>query len=50
MNGESTTTEYGDNYQLLAVMLQKQLNGELPVAVDYSQLWTMASETVDRID
>ena len=31
-------------------MLLKQLNGELLVAVDHSQLWTMASQTVDQID
>ena len=30
--------------------LQKQPNGELLVAVDHNQLWTMASETVDPID
>ena len=34
------------NYQQLAVMLLKKPNGELPVAVDPSQLRTMASETV----
>ena len=31
------------NYQLLAVMLLKHPNSEIPVAVDHSQLWTMAS-------
>ena len=47
-SGEYTTTEYGVNYQLL--MLLKKPNGEFPVAVDHSHLWTMASETVDSID
>ena len=49
-SGESTTTECGVNYQLLAVMLLKQPNGELLVAVDHNQLRTMVSETVDPID
>ena len=40
----------GVNYQLLAVMLLKQLNDRLPVAFDHSQLRTMASETVDPIE
>ena len=35
---------------ILAVMLLKQPNGEIPVVVDYSQLTTLASETVDPID
>ena len=33
-----------------AVMLLKKPNGELPVAVDRSQLRTLASEKVDPID
>ena len=49
-SGESTTTECGVNYQLLAVMLLKQSNGEFMVAVNHNQLRTMASETVDLID
>ena len=48
-SGESTTTECGVNYQLLAVLL-KLSNGELLVAVNHNQLRTMASETVDPID
>ena len=44
-SGESTTTECDVNYQLLAVMLLKKPNGELPVAVNHSQLQTMATET-----
>ena len=28
----------------------KPKNGQLPIAIDHMQLWTMASETVDRID
>ena len=43
-SGESTTTESGVNYQLLAVMLMKQPNGLLPVAVDHSQPRAMASD------
>ena len=39
----------GVNYQLLAVILLKQPNGQLPVAVDHSQLQTMTSETRDPI-
>ena len=46
--GEWTTKECGVNYELLAVMLLKQPNGELPVAVDHSQLQIM-SEAVDPI-
>ena len=38
------------NYQLLAIMLLKQPNGKLGVAVYHSQLWTITSETVDPID
>ena len=38
------------DYQLRAVMLLKYHDGELPVAVDYSQLRTPASETADLID
>ena len=38
------------NYQLLTVMLPKQPNGRLSVAVDHNQLLTMASEMVDPID
>ena len=38
------------NYQLLAVMLLKEPNRELPVEVGHSQLQTMASEAVDPID
>ena len=49
-SGESTTTECGFNYQLLAVILLKQPNGEPLVAVNQNQLRTMASETVDPID
>ena len=49
-SGESTTTECGFNYQLLAVMLLKLSKGELSVLVDYSQLRTMASETADPFD
>ena len=48
--GESTTTECGFNYQLLAVILLKWHNGELLVAVNHNQLQAMASETVDPID
>ena len=49
-SGESTTTECGVNYKLLAVILLKQPNGGLLVAVDHNQLRTMASDTVDPID
>ena len=49
-SGVSTTAEYGVNYELLAVMYWSSPNGELLVAVNHNQLWTMASETVDRID
>ena len=49
-SGESTTTECVVNYQLLAVMLLKLSNGELPVVVDHSQIRTMASRTEDAID
>ena len=38
------------DYQLRAVMLLKQQDGELPVAVYYRQLRTPASETADPID
>ena len=38
------------NYHLLAVMVQKLPNGQLPVAADHSQLRTMASETVNTIN
>ena len=48
-SGESTTTECGVNYQLLAVIIE-QPNGELIVAVYHNQLRTMASETVGPID
>ena len=41
---------HGSNYQLLAVMLMKLPNGQIPVEVDHSQLRTMASETVYPID
>ena len=37
-------------HQLLAVMQLKLPNWQLPVAVDHSQLRTMASETSDPID
>ena len=37
-------------YQILAVMQLKWLNGHLQVEVEYSQLLTMASETVHPID
>ena len=46
-SGESTTTKYGFNYQVLAVIAA---NWQLLVAVDHNQLQTMASETVDPID
>ena len=49
-SGDSTTTECGANYQLLAVMLLEQPIGKLLVAVDHNQLRSMASETVDPID
>ena len=49
-SGESTSTVCGVNCQLLAVMLHGLSNEQLPVAVDHSQLWTMASDTVDSID
>ena len=48
--GESTTTHCEVNYQLLAVMLLKYHNGEILVAVNRNQVWTMASETIDPID
>ena len=41
--------DHGANYQLLVVMLLKLLSGQLPVAVDHSQPWTMVLETVDPI-
>ena len=46
---ESTTTECGVNYQLLAVITEVA-KWELLVAVDHNQLRTMASETVISID
>ena len=49
LSGESAATVCGVNYQLLAVMLLKQANGQL-VAVDQRQLQTMRSETVDQIN
>ena len=48
--GESTITLCGVNYQLLEVMLLKQPNGQILVAVDHNQLRTMASETVNAIE
>ena len=48
-SGESTTTESGVNYQLLAVITEVA-QWELLVAVDHNQLRTMASETVDPIN
>ena len=39
-----------DQLPTYAVMLLKGPNGPLSAAVDPSQLWTMASETVDQID
>ena len=48
-SGESTTTECGVNYQLLAVMLLQHPNGKLPVAVGRSQLLTMALETISNL-
>ena len=38
------------NYQLLAVMLLQQPNGQLLVAVDHSQLQIMAPEMTEPID
>ena len=49
-SGESTTTECGFNYQLLAVICWSSPNWEHLGAVDHNQLRTMASETVDPID
>ena len=48
-SGESTTTECGVNYQLLAVITEVA-QWVLLVAVDHHQLRTIASETVDPID
>ena len=48
--GESTTAVRGVSYQRLSVILLKQPNGELLVAVVLSQLHTMALETVESID
>ena len=48
-NGESTTTVSGVNYPLIAAMLLKYSNGQLLVADNHSQLWTLVSETEDRI-
>ena len=45
-SGEFTTTVCGEKYQQLAVIKLKQPNGQLPVAVDNSQLQTMASESL----
>ena len=47
---ENLLTVCGVNYELLAVMQMKQPNGQLIIAVDYSQQLTIASETVDPID
>ena len=46
-SGESIKTVSRFNHQLLAVMLRKYPNGQLPVAINNSQLRTRASETVD---
>ena len=48
-SGESTPTECGVNYQLLAVITEAA-QWELLVAINHNQLQTMASETVDPID
>ena len=48
-SGDSTATECGVNYQLLAVIYWST-HGELLVAVEHNQLRTMASETVDPIN
>ena len=48
--GESTSTVRNVNYQLLAALIPTKPNVQLPVAVDHSQLRTMAAETVDPID
>ena len=48
-SGEFATSECGANYQLIALLQLKFPNWELPVAVDHSQLRTMASETVDPL-
>ena len=51
-SGESTTTECGVNYQLLAVITEVAQWGtpSCRLTVDHNQLRTMASETVDPID
>ena len=47
-SGESTSTECGVNYQLLAVITEVAQWGSL-VAVDHNQRRIMALETVDPI-
>ena len=49
-SGESTTTECGFNYPLLAVITKVAQWGAPIVPDNYNQLRTMASETVDPID
>ena len=49
-NGESITTVYGINYELIAVMLLKLPNGHLLVAVNHSQQQTIVSALVDPIN
>ena len=49
-SGESASTVMKVNYQLLAVILLKQPNWQLLVAVDHNQLRTMAPETIQPID
>ena len=46
---QSITTVCGVNYQLLSVSVLKSSDGQLLVAVDPSQLRTMAPETLDLI-
>ena len=48
-SGESTTTECGFNYQLLAVITEVA-QWRVLVAVNHNQLRTISSETVDPID
>ena len=49
-SGESTTTECGVNYQLLAVIYWSAQWVIPIVTVDHNQLRTIASETADPID
>ena len=49
-SGESTTTEYGVNYKLLAVIYWSSPMEELLVVVDHNRLRKMASETEYPID